>query len=67
MCLHNEPTKHIEKGYCGDYIVNGEDGEECDCGNEATCDDSCCHASNCSLVTGGMINPSSNQNPSQLI
>ncbi|XP_063713752.1 zinc metalloproteinase leucurolysin-B-like [Symsagittifera roscoffensis] len=51
MCLHNEPTKHIEKGYCGDYIVNGEDGEECDCGNEATCDDPCCHASNCSLVT----------------
>ena len=59
MCLHNEPSYHIETGYCGDYIVNGENGEECDCGIAARCDDPCCHANNCSLVAGGMITPPS--------
>ena len=69
MCLHNEPSKQIEEGYCGDYIVNRMDGEECDCGAVDTCDDRCCHPNNCTLVTGGWLvyYPSNKKSPSSLL
>ncbi|XP_075250009.1 coagulation factor X-activating enzyme heavy chain-like [Convolutriloba macropyga] len=50
-CLHNEPTKTIDAPYCGDYIVN-QASEQCDCGSNDTCEDPCCHAENCTFVTG---------------
>ncbi|XP_063727641.1 zinc metalloproteinase-disintegrin-like bothrojarin-4 [Symsagittifera roscoffensis] len=52
MCLHNEPVQHIDAPFCGDYIVNTEEGEECDCGGVDTCDDPCCHPNTCTLVAG---------------
>ena len=55
MCLHNEPVQQIDAPFCGDYIVNTEEGEECDCGGVDTCDDPCCHPHNCTLVPGSEV------------
>ena len=56
MCLHNEPVQQIDAPFCGDYIVNTEEGEECDCGGVDTCNDPCCHPDNCTLVPGSEVN-----------
>ena len=53
-CLLNQPVKAIDEPYCGDYIVN-QASEQCDCGFNATCDDPCCDAANCNLISGTIV------------
>ncbi|XP_068585947.1 disintegrin and metalloproteinase domain-containing protein 15 isoform X2 [Cebidichthys violaceus] len=52
MCLFNIPTPDRLLGgpRCGNLYV--ETGEECDCGLVEECEDPCCNASTCRLVSG---------------
>ncbi|XP_040904700.1 disintegrin and metalloproteinase domain-containing protein 19 [Toxotes jaculatrix] len=51
-CLFNLPNTKVMYG--GQRCGNGylEDGEECDCGEEAECTSPCCNANNCTLKAG---------------
>ncbi|XP_049278959.1 zinc metalloproteinase-disintegrin-like EoMP06 isoform X1 [Anopheles funestus] len=48
-CLSNRPT-HLAFESCGNGFV--EAGEECDCGLEEACENSCCDAKTCRLREG---------------
>ncbi|XP_071168228.1 zinc metalloproteinase-disintegrin-like BmMP [Mytilus edulis] len=48
-CLKNIPEQLFDAPYCGNGFV--EDGEECDCGLPQTCDNKCCNASSCKLLS----------------
>ncbi|KAL6488498.1 hypothetical protein MHYP_G00022390 [Metynnis hypsauchen] len=52
MCLFNvpQPEKLLGGPRCGNLYV--EKGEECDCGLLDECNDPCCNASTCKLVSG---------------
>lgn len=52
MCLFNVPQPESLLGgpRCGNLYL--EPGEECDCGLLQECDDPCCNASSCQLVSG---------------
>uniref|UniRef100_A0A1X7VG30 Peptidase M12B domain-containing protein n=1 Tax=Amphimedon queenslandica TaxID=400682 RepID=A0A1X7VG30_AMPQE len=48
-CLGNSPTTIVGTARCGNGIR--EPGETCDCGSLADCDDPCCNATTCELVS----------------
>jgi len=49
-CLSNTPSTTLEGQRCGNGIV--EQGETCDCGEPAHCNNPCCNPSTCQLSTG---------------
>ncbi|CAG2247456.1 Zinc metalloproteinase-disintegrin-like batroxstatin-2,Zinc metalloproteinase-disintegrin-like Eoc1,Zinc metalloproteinase-disintegrin-like berythractivase,Zinc metalloproteinase-disintegrin-like VAP1,Zinc metalloproteinase-disintegrin-like halysase,Zinc metalloproteinase-disintegrin-like cobrin,Zinc metalloproteinase-disintegrin-like atragin,Zinc metalloproteinase-disintegrin-like NaMP,Coagulation factor X-activating enzyme heavy chain,Disintegrin and metalloproteinase domain-containing protein 12,Zinc me len=48
-CLKNIPEQLFDAPYCGNGFV--EEGEECDCGLPQICNNKCCNASSCKLLS----------------
>uniref|UniRef100_A0A8D9DYB4 Disintegrin and metalloproteinase domain-containing protein 12 n=1 Tax=Cacopsylla melanoneura TaxID=428564 RepID=A0A8D9DYB4_9HEMI len=46
-CMRNKPKALFDGPVCGNGFV--EDGEECDCGLESSCNNKCCNATTCML------------------
>jgi disintegrin and metalloproteinase domain-containing protein 12 len=50
MCLYNSPVSTVSDPSCGNGIL--EQGEQCDCGSDEECTDSCCNSTSCQLIAG---------------
>uniref|UniRef100_A0A194ASV7 Metalloproteinase type III 4a n=1 Tax=Sistrurus miliarius barbouri TaxID=8759 RepID=A0A194ASV7_SISMB len=52
QCILNEPllTDIVSPPVCGNELL--EEGEECDCGSPANCQNPCCDAATCKLTPG---------------
>lgn len=48
-CLRNKPEKLFDSPVCGNGFV--EPGEQCDCGLPHRCDNPCCNATSCMLLS----------------